>query len=249
VDGATGIAAARSTMPELIVCDIQLPGIDGYEVARLLKADPAYLDVPLVAVTALAMVGDRDQILAAGFDGYITKPIMPETFVAQLEAFLRPTQRTAQTPLPTSGNLDTPDAPSPPTGATILVVDDRFVNRELARTILEPSGYRVILAEGVRQALELARTHLPDLIVSDMHMPEMDGFDLLRAIKSDPQLRGLKVVIHSATIGSEHYCREAIRLGALKCITRPVEPQMLLAEIEACLNQEVERRNGDDPHS
>ncbi len=67
---------------------MQLPDIDGFEVARWLKSDPALRETPLVAVTALAMVGDRDRVLAAGFDGYLAKPINPETFVRQMEAFL-----------------------------------------------------------------------------------------------------------------------------------------------------------------
>jgi CheY-like chemotaxis protein len=85
-DGLEGVAVALREQPDLILCDIQLPGIDGYEVARRLKETTALRTVPLVAVTALAMVGDRDKVMAAGFDGYITKPIMPETFIAQIEA-------------------------------------------------------------------------------------------------------------------------------------------------------------------
>lgn len=89
-DGAAGIAAARSEPPDVIICDVQLPRVDGFEVARQLKGDQALCAIPLVAVTALAMVGDRDRILAAGFDGYIAKPIEPEQFVRQVEAFIAP---------------------------------------------------------------------------------------------------------------------------------------------------------------
>src|SRR5437899_70608 len=88
VDGCEGIEASRRERPDLIVCDVQLPDMDGYEVARWLKSEPELRTIPLVAVTALAMVGDRDRVLAAGFDGYIPKPIAPETFVAELEKFL-----------------------------------------------------------------------------------------------------------------------------------------------------------------
>ncbi len=87
-DGEKGLEVVRREMPDLIICDIQLPNMNGYEVARRLKADPALRAIPLVAVTAMAMVGDRDRVLAAGFDGYIPKPIAPETFVGQVEAFL-----------------------------------------------------------------------------------------------------------------------------------------------------------------
>lgn len=88
--GVEGIEVAHREALDLIICDMQMPGMDGYEVARQLKND-AHLDqVPLVAVTALAMVGDRDRVLAAGFDGYIVKPIAPRTFVQQIESFLQP---------------------------------------------------------------------------------------------------------------------------------------------------------------
>src|SRR5438128_2256088 len=84
-DGRQGIEAAHREHPDLIVCDVQMPDMDGYEVARHLKSDPELRATPLVAVTALAMVGDRDRVLAAGFDGYLAKPINPETFVRQME--------------------------------------------------------------------------------------------------------------------------------------------------------------------
>lgn len=92
-DGREGIEAAAREAPDLILCDIHLPGMDGNQVARLLKKDPCLRSVPIVAVTALAMVGDRDTALAMGFDGYIAKPIDPETFVQQLDAFLPQGQR------------------------------------------------------------------------------------------------------------------------------------------------------------
>lgn len=87
-DGPAGIALARRERPALIVLDIQLPGMDGYEVARILKGDAAIRDIPIVAVTSYAMVGDREAALQAGCDGYIEKPIDPERFVLELERTL-----------------------------------------------------------------------------------------------------------------------------------------------------------------
>src|ERR671925_896748 len=87
-DGEEGLEIARQEEPDLIVCDVQLPKLDGYEVARWLKNHPRLRTIPLVAVTALAMVGDRDKVLAAGFDGYIAKPIAPRTFVKEVETYL-----------------------------------------------------------------------------------------------------------------------------------------------------------------
>ena len=87
-DGHQGIAKAIATRPALILLDIQLPGMDGYLVARRLKTNPELENVPIVAVTSYAMVGDRERVLAAGCIGYIEKPINPDTFLAEVEVHL-----------------------------------------------------------------------------------------------------------------------------------------------------------------
>lgn len=86
--GEEGIRLAESERPDLVLCDIHLPDLDGMAVARQLRRVPALAQVPFVAVTALAMVGDRERILAAGFDGYIAKPIEPEHFIPGLREIL-----------------------------------------------------------------------------------------------------------------------------------------------------------------
>ncbi|HUP22767.1 MAG TPA: response regulator [Thermoanaerobaculia bacterium] len=86
--GPRGLALAEDGQPDLILLDIQLPGMDGYEVARHLRALPHLAVVPIVAVTSYAMVGDRERTLAAGCNGYIEKPIRAETFVDEIRAYL-----------------------------------------------------------------------------------------------------------------------------------------------------------------
>lgn len=86
-DGPTGIALAQTLAADLILLDIQLPGMDGYAVARALRGFPALRDTPIIAVTSYAMVGDREKSLAAGCNGYIEKPINPETFVGEITRF------------------------------------------------------------------------------------------------------------------------------------------------------------------
>lgn len=92
--GPLGLELAASVQPDLILLDIQLPGMDGHAVARTLKADPVLKAIPIVAVTSYAMAGDREKVLAAGAEGYIEKPINPETFVDEVERHLRPSHRT-----------------------------------------------------------------------------------------------------------------------------------------------------------
>jgi CheY-like chemotaxis protein len=87
-DGPAGLALAGEIAPVLILLDIQLPGMDGYAVARALRANPKLAAIPVVAVTSYAMPGDRERCIEAGCTGYLEKPIDPQTFVAEVEAML-----------------------------------------------------------------------------------------------------------------------------------------------------------------
>jgi CheY-like chemotaxis protein len=89
-DGADAIAIAGREHPRVIVMDLQLDRMGGLEAAAVLGADPDLRAIPRIAVTAYAMVGDRDRVLKAGFHGYIAKPIEPTTFAAQIKAFFVP---------------------------------------------------------------------------------------------------------------------------------------------------------------
>jgi two-component system cell cycle response regulator len=231
--GREGLEVASSERPDLIICDVLLPDIDGYEVARWLKSHPDLRAIPLVAVTALAMVGDRNRVLAAGFDAYVPKPIAPEIFVRQMEAFLPPgMRRVARRPAAADW---TPIPQTASCGETILVVDHLPVNLELARRILEPSGYRVITAGAMMEGLASARTNSCELILSDICMSDESGYDFLRTAKNDPVLRLVPFVLITSTAIGEKACAKGLALGAARFLCRPIEPELLLKEIRACL--------------
>jgi two-component system cell cycle response regulator len=246
LDGEKGLLAAQRERPDLIICDIQLPTLDGFEVARWLKSHPDLRTIPLIAVTALAMVGDRDKVLAAGFDGYIAKPIDLQTFVEQVEGFLQHAHGLA------------PPAFAPPTRmvaapqarrVTILVVDNMPLNIELARSTLEPFGYAVIPALGMAEALDLARRTPPDLILSDVNMADGTGYDFITAIKGDPQLRAIPFLFITSTYLDPKDQARGLELGAVRFLVRPIEPQALLDALEACLRECRKDQHGDDPGS
>ncbi|MEN6423249.1 MAG: response regulator [Smithella sp.] len=88
MDGQAGIDMANELKPDLILLDIQLPVMDGYAVAQNLRANPQLSSTPIVAVTSHAMVGDRDKAMQVGCNGYIEKPINPDTFMAEVELHL-----------------------------------------------------------------------------------------------------------------------------------------------------------------
>lgn len=233
-DGEEGSEVARRELPDLILCDLQMPGIDGYEVAKRLKGTPALRHIPIVAVTAYAMVGDRDKVLSMGFDGYLAKPIAPETFVQQVEAFLKPEFKSRSQP-PAAAATSPRSKPPGLKSHTALVVDDLQAHLDLAASLLGHSGFKVVTAKGMREGLEQARRVAPNLIMSDVCMADGSGYDFIRAVKNDPQLRSIPFIFVTSTAVNEKDRAKGLALGAVKYLFRPIEPQTLLDEIKACL--------------
>ena len=235
-DGARGVAAARSELPDLIACDVNLPGMDGFQVLAALKQEPALAAVPVLAVTALAMAGDREKVLAAGFDGYISKPIEPESFVAELEAFLAgtppaPAPQAAATASPVAATA-APDAPAaaanpraaaPDAGPalarpTLLLVDDDRFMLGVLNDMLTGEPYRVLSAQSGEEALALLAAEPVDVILCDQAMPGMRGTDVLAEaarrypktvrlmLSGQPDLSEIEAAI-AAGVADEHYIK------------------------------------------
>ncbi len=236
-DGIAGLDLAQTGQQDMILCDIQLPGMDGLEIARRLRADAHWRQVPLVAITALAMVGDRERVLAAGFDGYLPKPINPETFVSNIEGYMHPTSRQPAGPRRATVWEAEPEKPAAPAAklGTILVVDNVPANLELAQSIFEPTGYRVLLAGSTNEAMRLAKETRPDVVLSDVNMPEGSGFELARRIRADAELQAIPIVLISATLPHDISALAACAMGANRFVRRPIDPGALLEEIENCL--------------
>ena len=237
-DGHEGLEVAQRREADLILCDIQLPKIGGMEIASRLRGDVAFDGIPLVAVTALAMVGDRETIMSAGFNGYITKPIEPECFVQQVDAFLPQAKRGRSAPLARA--TDAAQRPAA-LGRKVLVVDDQRVNLELAQSILRGSGYQVTTASTMAEALRLVHSLVPDLILSDVCMADGNGYDFIAAVKADSRLRPIPFVFVTSTMNTEKERQKGLALGAARFLFRPIEPPELLREIAACLGEPKER--------
>ena len=176
-DGPRGIACARAAPPDLVACDVNLPGMDGFSVLAALKAEPALARAPVLAVTALAMAGDREKVLAAGFDGYISKPIEPESFVAELEAFL-PAAAPAQAPVPARAAVPQAQAAQP----TILLVDDDPFMLAVLADMLGDEPVRVLSAGSGLEALALLEREPVEVILCDQAMPGMRGTEVLAQV-------------------------------------------------------------------
>ncbi len=245
-DGRKGLELARREKPDLVLCDIQMPGMNGFEVAGALQSDKDLAHIPRVAVTALAMVGDRDRILAAGFQGYIPKPIVPEAFVPTVEKHLRGAPKTSR-PYPPDSEAAAGPETVPARGqsvATILVVDDSPANVSLARIALEPAGYRVIEAPNAHVAVEEARKGRPALILCDVHMPRGDGYQCFRLCKADPELRAIPFVFISSAVLEEEVRRRCIEMGAARFLARPLELAEMLGHVQDVLATARRGRTG-----
>ena len=239
--GGEGLAKAQSYPFDLILCDIQLPDIDGIEIARRLNLNPR---PPLVALTALAMMGDRDRLLASGFDGYISKPIDPQTFAERLKEFLpvekRPADRVAAAP--SGAAVPAQPRQSPPArGQTILIVDDRIENRYLLQTLLRSTGFHVTEAASAKEAVQRAKEARPHMIICDVNMPLYDGEGFLVLLKTDPELAKVPVLMITSSDSPSEHTRERLRkAGAVGLLTRPLESSTLLQVIERELSRSKE---------
>ncbi|OFA01224.1 EAL domain-containing protein [Duganella phyllosphaerae] len=221
-DGEAGVEAARREQPDLIICDVHLPKLDGYGVVAALKADPATREIPALAVTALAMVGDRERLLEAGFDSYIGKPIEPDTFVKQIESFL-------------TGEMSTP----PKTDiATILIVDDHVLNREFLMTLLGYGGYRLIEAANGAEGLKMALADKPDLVISDILMPNMDGYEFVTRMHKHPDTADVPVIFYTATYREREALAVAESCGVRWVLPKPSDPDVILRTVQEALGHE-----------
>ncbi len=244
--GEEALTAAAAQVPDLVLCDIQMPVVDGYAVLHHLRDDRRFDDTQIVGVTALAMVGDREKVLSAGFDGYLAKPIAPETFVDEVQKYLpagdglKPVSKGGSKFLP---SVATGFSPSPrPTfrSGYVLVVDDNEANVQLLRHLITSLGVEVRAARSVADALRLARAALPMLIISDIHMPEQDGIALLEAAKSDAALSAIAFLLISASAPSVEEQHRALAAGADAMLLRPIDPEVLLEHLTRFLPEEPE---------
>lgn len=225
-DGPRGVAAARSERPDLIACDVNLPGMDGFAVLAELKGDPALAGVPILAVTALAMTGDREKVLAAGFDGYISKPIEPESFVAELEAFLTtapasappPAVPTAAPPVTATVANAAPAATPDASARTLLLVDDDRFMLGVLNDMLIGQPYRVLSASSGEEALDVLSHEPVEVILCDQAMPGMRGTEVLATaaarypntvrlmLSGQPDLTDIEAAIRSG-VADGHYIK------------------------------------------
>src|SRR5262245_44414243 len=170
--GPDAIRLARELKPAIATLDVMMPGMDGWAVLNQFKADPVLADVPVIMVT---IVDDRNLGYALGATDYLTKPIDRERLAAVVRRYRRAPGRDS-----------------------VLVVEDDAATRSLLRRLLEGEGWAVVEAENGRRGLEVFARARPALILLDLMMPEMDGFQFVAELKRTPEGRAVPIVVLTA---------------------------------------------------
>jgi CheY-like chemotaxis protein len=174
--GSEVVEKARMLRPMAITLDVLLPDLDGWEVLNRLKKDEVTCTIPVIVIS---VVDNPELGMALGALDYFVKPVAAQDLISRLAMFnIRSKAK--------SGEVE------------VLVVDDEAANREWLKNILEPAGFKVIEATGGAAAIELAKGHRPDLLLLDLMMPNVSGFDVVEAIRSDEATRQIPIMVLTA---------------------------------------------------
>ena len=224
VNGEEGLKIARKHKPDLILMDIQLPGMDGLTAARAIKSDPEMAHIPVVALTAHAMQGDKQMCIDAGCNGYMTKPIDTRSFLSQIADIL--SKLTAKTEHSQAKQM----SPVP----RILIVDDDPKNVKLIAGYLHHEDYELLTAYSGEEALERARKDRPDLILLDIMMPGKDGFTVTRELKDDPETSSIPIIMVTALSSTKDKVK-GLEAGAEEFLSKPVNREEIRTRIASVL--------------
>ncbi|MBF0230454.1 MAG: response regulator, partial [Desulfamplus sp.] len=212
-----GIAIAKREKPDVIVMDVRLPDMSGTEAARILRKEKETSYIPIVFVTASVLQDGREDINSFSNSGFIGKPINTRTFAGEINQFMKG-----------ESNMGGKDK------SLILIVDDHIKNIELIEAQLVPLGYEIVRATNGEDALEKLSENPIDLILLDVVMPGMDGFEITRRIRAEPKHRVLPIILVTALRESEDRVR-GIEAGCDDFLSKPFNRNELLARVQSLL--------------
>jgi signal transduction histidine kinase/DNA-binding response OmpR family regulator len=211
---AEGAAAARGRRPDVILLDLMLPDRSGFDLLETLKKDAATASIPVMVVS---IMNDAVRGLTLGASEYLVKPVERGAITSTVRRLLD--GRVGGDP-------------------TVLVVDDEIDTAELLRDTLRAEGFRAQVAHHGRQALELIARKRPDLVILDIMMPGLSGFEVLEALRRDPQTASIPVLVLTAR-GEAADQKRGLDLGAKRYINKPFDVRALITEVRRHLGQDV----------
>jgi two-component system cell cycle response regulator len=230
VDAEAGIQMAREHNPELILMDIQLPGMDGLSATRIIKKDPVLKTIPVVALTSYAMQGDDKKASEAGCDAYITKPIDTRTFLETVKKFCN----NSQNPTEFRKEIEPQKENNTHDRARILIVDDDTRNVKLLSANLVKNQYDVLQAYGGIEALEKAIKTSPDLILLDIIMPDLNGYEVAKRLRNESRTAHIPIILITALNSSEDKIK-GFEAGADDFLNKPINTIELLSRVKSML--------------
>jgi CheY-like chemotaxis protein len=218
-----------------LLLDANLPELNGFAVAELLKKEPAVAAMVMM-VSAAGLRGDAQRCRDLGIGAYLTKPLVPDELLETLETLL------GQTPGVVQGLLTRHTLEERRQSLYILLAEDNPINQKLALTILHKQGHEVVLATNGRLAVDFfAKQHF-DLIIMDVQMPVMDGFEATAEIRRHEKETGLHIPIIAMTAnamaGDRERCLDA---GMDGYVSKPIRVDELLAAIAECRSEHKEK--------
>jgi CheY-like chemotaxis protein/class 3 adenylate cyclase len=217
-DGEEAIAMAVERLPDLVITDVEMPKLDGYGVCKALKSNPSTAHVPVLICSSLGEAADLERGFNAGADDYLVKPVVPEELSTRVRTLVLGTM--------------------PASRERVLVVDDSPAQRHFVADCLARQGFEVITAEDGKVALAKAQAQRPALVVSDYEMPVMTGFELVHALRKDPELRQIPVIMLTAR-DSKRDMAQMRAVGATGYLVKPFTQDKCIAMVERTL---AERR-------
>jgi PAS domain S-box-containing protein len=221
-DGRTAIELVLNNPPDLILQDINLPDMDGCELIKRFRLLPGCNDLPIIAFSSSSSSLDKAQSLELEFTDFISKPVESSYLINIIEAYLPKNKAPYR----------------PGEGRHILAVDDDPVQLKLLKIHLDELGFRVTTGRDGVEALDQARALKPDVIVSDVLMPKLDGFRLCQAIRQDPELETIPIILISAAYIEEPDQILAKKVGANALILRTPNFQEIIEQLLSSLNKE-----------
>ena len=246
-DGVAGLDLARVERPDAILVDLLLPRMDGWSLTRSLRTEPWAASIPIIAVSALALPSDRARAIEAGCDDFVSKPFAPAELRAILLRYFP--GGAAHVPLARDGHAPVARGPVPITLGRVLIVDDEIANVELLARRLEAIGCQTQVASSGERAIALARSEQPDLILLDVMMPGIDGWQTCRRLKSQPETADIPVIFVTAKDRYEDLSK-GFEVGGVDYLTKPFEPIELAARVRSAiftkrLQDELRKTAGD----